>query len=160
VESRMGVMVDYRLKVWLYEVIMAIALFVVAVACYRKLKIHAGDTAIVVFSLYGASQILLESMRDDGHMLLIFLRVGQLGAALLPIAACAILCRGESRAVKLATWGEVAVCVVGVALLEFSLDGRLTIGTPSLARDYSIMAVLCAVLAAHPCWMILRRKKG
>ena len=33
VESRMGVMVDYRLKVWEYEVIMAIVLFVVAVFC-------------------------------------------------------------------------------------------------------------------------------
>ena len=60
VESRMGVMVDYRLKVWQYEAIMAIVLFIAAVACYRKLKNHAGDTAIVVFSLYGASQILLD----------------------------------------------------------------------------------------------------
>ena len=83
-ESRMGVLVEYRLNVWRYEMIMAIVIFVAALVCYRVLKNHAGDTALVVFSLYGASQILWESMRDDGHMLIIFLRVGQLAAFLLP----------------------------------------------------------------------------
>ena len=139
-ESRMGVMVEYRLKVWRYEVIMAIVLVAVAIACYRRLRDHAGDTAIVVFSLYGASQILLESMRDDGHMLIIFLRVGQLGAFLMPLICCGILSRRVrcKKAVALA-WLAMILCVGAVAALEFSLDGRLTFGNPTLARDWGLM---------------------
>ena len=155
VESRMGVMVDYRLKVWQYEVLMAIVLFVVALACWRKLRNHAGDTAIVVFSLYGASQILLESMRDDGHMLIIFLRVGQLAAFALPAVCTGILSRRVKCAGRVVlAWTAVVLCVAAVAALEFSLDGRLTFGTPTLARDWCLMALACAGLAAVPCWLL------
>ena len=96
-ESRMGVMVEYRLNVWLYEVVAGVILFLAAVCFFRKLKSHAGDTALLVVSLWGASQILLESMRDDGHMLVIFLRIGQLSAFLLPAVSCGILCRRSLR---------------------------------------------------------------
>jgi len=160
VESRMGVMVDYRLKVWQYEVIMAIVLFVVAIVCYRKLKNHAGDTAIVVFSLYGASQILLESMRDDGHMLIIFLRVGQLGAFLMPLISCGILSRRVKNKKRVAlAWIVITLCVAAVAALEFSLDGRLTFGNPTLLRDWSLMAVACAALFAMPCMLLHAARK-
>lgn len=159
-KSRMGVAVEYRLNVWAYEAVAGLVIFVCILLLRKKLSQTSDHTALFFAALFGASQILFESMRDDGHMLLIFLRVGQLGAALLPIIACAILSRRESRAVKAATWAEVAVCVIGIVLLEFSLDGRLTFGHPTLARDYGIMAVLCAILFAHPCWMILREKKA
>ena len=160
VESRMGVMVDYRLKVWQYEVIAAIVLFVVAVACWRKLRNHAGDTAIVVFSLYGASQILLESMRDDGHMLIIFLRVGQLAAFLMPLICCGILSRRvKSKKLVAAAWIVMVLCVGAVAALEFSLDGRLTFGNPTLARDWGLMAAACAVLFAMPCMLLRKARK-
>lgn len=160
VESRMGVMVDYRLKVWQYEVMMAIVLFVAAVVCYRKLKDHAGDTAIVVFSLYGASQILWESMRDDGHMLIIFLRVGQLAAFLMPLICCGILSRRvKNKKLVAAAWLVMVLCVGAVAALEFSLDGRLTFGNPTLARDWSLMAVACAVLFAMPCMLLRKARK-
>ena len=160
VESRMGVMVDYRLKVWQYEVLMAIVIFVVALICFRKLRDHAGDTAIVVFSLYGASQILLESMRDDGHMLIIFLRVGQLAACMMPLICCGILSRRvRYKKAVAAAWIVVILCVGAVAALEFSLDGRLTFGNPTLARDWSLMAVACAGLFAVPCVLLGKARK-
>ena len=160
VESRMGVMVDYRLKVWLYEGFAAIVIFAVAVACYRRFRNHPGDTAIVVFSLYGASQILLESMRDDGHMLIIFLRVGQLGAFLLPLACCGILSRRvKNRKLAALSWIVIVLCVAAVAALEFSLDGRLTFGNPTLLRDWSLMAAACAVLFAMPCVLLRAARK-
>ena len=160
VESRMGVMVDYRLKVWQYEVIAAIVLFVVAVACWRKLRNHAGDTAIVVFSLYGASQILLESMRDDGHMLIIFLRVGQLAAFLMPLICCGILsCRVKCKKAVAAAWIVMILCVGAVAALEFSLDGRLTFGNPTLLRDWSLMAIACAAMFAAVCMLLRKARK-
>ncbi len=160
VESRMGVMVEYRLNVWRYEVLMAVVLLVVGIICWRKLRGHAGDTALVVFSLYGASQILLESMRDDGHMLVIFLRIGQLAAFLLPLVACIILTRRARCKVCVGiAWLLVVLCVAAVAILEFSLDGRLTFGNPTLLRDWSLMAAACAALFAAPCLLLYSARK-
>lgn len=159
-ESRMGVMVEYRLNVWMYEMVIGLVLFAVAVHCFEKLKDHTGDTALVVFSLYGASQILLESMRDDGHMLIIFLRVGQLGAFLLPAVCCGILSRRvKNKKLVAAAWIVIVLCVAAVAALEFSLDGRLTFGNPTLLRDWSLMAVACAALLAMPCMLLREARK-
>jgi len=159
-ESRMGVMVEYRLNVWLYEAIAAVVICAVAFLCWRRLKNHAGDTALVVFSLYGASQILLESMRDDGHMLIVFLRVGQLGAFLLPAVCAGILSRRvKNKKLVTAAWIVVVICVAAVAALEFSLDGRLTFGNPTLLRDWSLMAIVCAALFAMPCMLLKAARK-
>lgn len=159
-QSRMGVAIEYRLNVWAYEAIIAALIFLSTLILYRRLKARDGNTALFFASLFGASQIVLESMRDDGHMLLIFLRIGQLGAALLPIVSAAILCRRVGVKERVATWAEVIVCVIGVALLEFSLDGRLTIGQPSLLRDYSIMIALSVILFARNCWLIFKTEKA
>ena len=159
-ESRIGVMVEYRLNVWMYEMVIGLVLFAVATRCFDRLKNHAGDTALVVFSLYGASQILLESMRDDGHMLIIFLRVAQLGAFLLPLVSCILLSRRvKNKKFVSAAWVVVVLCVAAVVVLEFSLDGRLTFGNPTLARDWSLMALVCAVLFAMPCTLLREARK-
>lgn len=160
-ESRMGVMVEYRLNVWLYEAIAGVVLFLIAVHLFHKLRDHAGDTALIIFSLFGASQILLESMRDDGHMLVIFLRIGQLAAFLIPLAACIILSRRvQCKKAVLIAWLVILLCVAMVVVLEFSLDGRLTFGTPTLLRDWSLMAAACAVLASIPCVLLHKARKA
>ncbi len=159
-QTRMGVSVEYRMNVWAYEAAAGVAVFVAVLCLYRWLHrrkyARPGDTALFFFMLYGAVQTLLESMRDDGHMLIIFLRVGQLAAALMPLIACGVLTArytglngGADKRIA-ALWCVQAVCVVGLILLEFSLDGRLSWGVPSMARDYAIMAALCALLFAMP----------
>ena len=55
------------------------------------------DKALLFAALFGASQIIFESMRDDGHMLIIFLRIGQLGAAAMLIAASVILTKRAGK---------------------------------------------------------------
>ena len=155
--SRMGVAIEYRLHVWAYEAVLGVVIFLVTLLAHRKLQKREGDTALFFFALYGSTQILLESMRDDGHMLLIFLRVGQLGAALMPIIACGVLAKRVSTSRKVIAWLVVLLCTIGVVVLEFSLDGRLTIGTPTLLRDYSLMAVICAALFVNVCSMLFTR---
>ena len=152
--SRMGVAVEYRLHVWAYEAVIGVIIFAVTLLARRALQKREGDTALFFFALYGSTQILLESMRDDGHMLLIFLRVGQLGAALMPIIACSILAKRAGLRHKVISALVVLICTIGIVLLEFSLDGRLTIGTPSLLRDYSLMTVICAALFANGCTLL------
>jgi len=99
-------------------------------------------------------------MRDDGHMLIIFLRVGQLAAFLLPAVCCGILSRRvKNKKLVWIAWLVVVMCVAAVAVLEFSLDGRLTFGTPTLARDWSLMAIACAALFAMPCMLLHAARK-
>ena len=54
---------------------------------------------------------------------------------------------------------HMLLCVAGIVLLEFSLDGRLSWGEPSMGRDYALMAVLCAAMFAVPA-SLLRRVCG
>lgn len=158
-QSRMGVAVVYRLNVWAYEAVAGVLIFVATLAVSRRLVrrecSRQGDTALFFMALLGASQVFLESLRDDGHMLVIFLRVGQLAAALMTVFACAAfslryarLGRGSAR--LWLGWAVMFLCMAGVVLLEFSLDGRLSWGEPSMGRDYALMAVLCAGMFAVP----------
>lgn len=157
-QSRMGVAIEYRLNVWAYEAVAGVLICLAVVWAYCRLKEHSGDTALFFFSLYGASQMILESMRDDGHMMLIFLRVGQLAAALMPIIACAVLLKRFNAKRKLVTWIGLILCAALIVLLEFSLDGRLTIGNPTLARDYFVMFLDCTALFILPCSLLFSKK--
>lgn len=156
-QSRMGVAVEYRLNVWAYEAVAGVLIFIATLAASRWLSrqecSRQGDTALFFMALLGASQILLESLRDDGHMLVIFLRVGQLAAALMTVITCAVLSMryarlGGGRVRLWLDWAVMLLCVAGIVLLEFSLDGRLSWGEPSMGRDYALMAVLCTAMFA------------
>lgn len=159
--TQAGISTEYRLAVYQYEAAVGLLIFMVMfVLFFSTLKNnHArpGDLSLLFFSLYGASQTLLESMRDDGHLLITFLRIAQLAAAFMPLIAASIFTRryihinGCAGARIWLSWAVLLVCVAGLVFLEFSLDGRITWGMPSLMRDYSIMALLCAALFAVPC---------
>ena len=126
-QSRMGVAVEYRINVWACEAAATAVIF----AGHAGVFPGAGARAIrrlFFFSLYGAAQTLLESLRDDGHMLFIFLRVSQVAAALMPVIALAVLGRRAKKGRLWPRWAAMALCAAGIALLEFSLDGRLTSG--------------------------------
>ena len=157
--SRMGVAVEYRLNVWAYEAVAGVVIFAVLLLCARRLT-ESGDKALLFAALFGASQIIFESMRDDGPMLLIFLRVGQLGAAAVLIASAVMLAKRAGRLCRIAMWIDIPACVLGIVLLEFSLDGRITFGHPTLLRDYLLMTILCINMAMYPCWLLLKRKKA
>lgn len=154
-QSRFGKTVEYRLNVWAYEVAVGVLICLLTVLVWRWLKNRSGarhgDTALFFCMLFGATQVLLDSMRDDGHTLLIFLRIGQLGAAVLLLLSCGMLshrCRKQniSTAHVGLSWLAMALCVAGVVVLEFSLDGRFTWGNPSMLRDYLLMGTLCLVM--------------
>lgn len=160
-QEQMGVNVEYRMAAYRYEAAAGLLLFAAALCLFRpagaKKGLRTGDLSLILFSLYGAMQTLLESLRDDGHMMITFLRIAQLAAALMPLIATGILSRRYARLTEqknhrlAGTWIALALCMLGLVLLEFSLDGRLTWGQPSMARDYGIMFALCGVMAAMPC---------
>ena len=152
----MGIATEYRMAVFMYEFLAAVILMRLLLIFARKVQRQSGDTALVFFALYGSVQVLFESMRDDGHMLIIFLRVSQLFAALLPVIVTVILAkrytrlRGKADKRIAVSWAVLLFAIAVCVLLEFSLDGRITIGQPSMLRDYLIMTAMCVLLFAVP----------
>lgn len=165
-----GIATEYRLAVYRYEAVAALLLLLFMVILTLRLRrmkdVPPGDASLLFFALYGASQMLLESMRDDGHLLITFLRVSQVAAALMPIWATAVFTRrylairGKMDIRVVLSWVLVFFCVAGGIALEFSLDGRLSLGAPSMLRDYLLMGLLCATIFGVPfsLFSILQKK--
>lgn len=145
----LGQWLDGCHPVFLYE---AVAMLLIAVALHisRKKARPQGDTMLLFLLLYGTVQVVLESLRNDSHMIVIhFVRISQIGAIVLTVLAMGIF---TARAVRqhragkkqlLPLWLVTAVCIgLGIAL-EFAVD---RLGEPLLA--YSLMALVLAVIAA------------
>ena len=152
-EQKLGVNVEYRLIVYRLQCLACVVLFLVMLLSRRKSKTE-GILALRFWSIFASMQIFWESLRDDGHMLFIFLRIGQVAAGIVLLWVLIDLSRCYRQAglhMPWFVWPVFVLCLGLIAALEFSLDGRLTIGTPSMARDYGLMAVVCVILAALPC---------
>ncbi len=152
-EQKLGVNVEYRLIVYRLQCLACVVLFLVMLLSRRKSKAE-GILALRFWSIFASMQIFWESLRDDGHMLFIFLRIGQVAAGIVLLWVLIDLSRCYRQAglhMPWFVWPVFVLCLGLIAALEFSLDGRLTIGTPSMARDYGLMAVVCVILAALPC---------
>lgn len=152
-EQKLGVNVEYRLIVYRLQCLACVVLFLVMLLSRRKSKAE-GILALRFWSIFASMQIFWESLRDDGHMLFIFLRIGQVAAGIVLLWVLIDLSRCYRQAclhMPWFVWPVFVLCLGLNAALEFSLDGRLTIGTPSMARDYGLMAVVCVILAALPC---------
>lgn len=155
-----GIATEYRMAVYRYEAAAALLLCVILLFVGRRARrgkdTLAGDVALVFFSLYGASQMVLESLRDDGHLMITFLRIAQVAAFLMPVLACAVFAgryvrlRGKADGRVVFSWLLVLLCLAGAVLTEFSLDGRLTWGNPSPLRDYGILTALALLLLWAP----------
>lgn len=155
-EQKLGVNVEYRLIVYRLQCLACVVLFLVMLLSRRKSKAE-GILALRFWSIFASIQIFWESLRDDGHMLFIFLRIGQVAAGIVLLWVLIDLSRCYRQAglhMPWFVWPVFVLCLGLIAALEFSLDGRLTIGTPSMARDYGLMAVVCVILAALPCLLI------
>lgn len=94
VPDQMGTLTLYRLAVYRYEAVAAAVLLILSLCLFfgkrRQSRARAGDVGMVVYALFGAMQVILESLRDDGHMVAGFIRVQQLGYVLMPVLALAI----------------------------------------------------------------------
>ena len=152
-EQKLGVNVEYRLIVYRLQCLACVVLFLVMLLSRRKSKAE-GILALRFWSIFASMQIFWESFRDDGHMLFIFLRIGQVAAGIVLLWVLIDLSRCYRQAclhMPWFVWPVFVLCLGLIAALEFSLDGRLTIGTPSMARDYGLMAAVCVILATLPC---------
>ena len=142
--------------VFLYEAAAMVVLFVVVLLAQRK-KHPDGDTMALFLLLYGCVQVVLESLRNDSHMLLIhFVRVNQVGALVLAVA---VIIRWTVTAVhgKTCTGKKAgllwALIIISIGLgigMEFAVD---RLGEPLLS--YGMMALALVLIA----WCGLRFRR-
>lgn len=146
--------------VYLYEAVAAGAILIALLAWIASRKGKAeqpGDILLVFLTLYGCAQVVLESMRDDGHMVIRFVHVNQIVAIVLPAIALLVwtlrLCKkGAKKSQIIIPWLVLFACV-GVGILqEFAVDD-----SENLFIDYGIMAAAMAVVAITA---LLTRKKA
>ncbi|MCE5343250.1 MAG: prolipoprotein diacylglyceryl transferase, partial [Eubacteriales bacterium] len=94
-QDQMGTLTLYRLAVYRYEAAAALLLLILSLKLFyshqHRRRARSGDVGMIVYALFGAGQIILESLRDDGHMVVGFIRVQQVGYALMPLLALAVL---------------------------------------------------------------------
>ncbi|MGN0777617.1 MAG: prolipoprotein diacylglyceryl transferase family protein [Aristaeellaceae bacterium] len=146
----LGSLTDGRHPVYLYEAVLALAIGVV-LACMvlrRRGVRHPGDLLLTFLTLYGTSQVVMESLRDDAHMVIYFIRINQIAALLMAVTAFVLwVVRWVRRGAKKP---HVAVCCILVlaaiaqgVVQEFAVDSN-----PNLLLEYGIMVLCMAVMAA------------
>lgn len=152
IEDGMG---DVVYPVYVFEMIVAAAVFAgVALWQYRRgFSARHGDTAWVTLTVLGACQVLLESLRNDGHMVVHFVRIQQVVSLVTVVAAIFIFARRlmkngrMKKSQQLALWLVVLACVGMGIFMEFRVDRG------SMKMLYYAVMALCmgvlAVLALH-----------
>lgn len=148
--------------VFAYEAVIAV---IIGMGMFRYAQCHRvgqGDALGCFLLLYGGTQTVLESLRNDGHMKVIhFVRVNQVAAITLAVAvliAWSLRCwKGGAKREALWCWGMTAVCIGFGVIQEFAADGD-----ENPYFSYTVVAaVLCALLLLVSAgWFAAWRRQG
>lgn len=111
-----------------------------------KRPLPGGDVLLVFLTLFGCTQVLLESLRNDGHMVVHFVRIQQVIAVILPVIALGVWTKRLSGHTKrgriLGLWG-IVLMAIGVGVWEeFAIDS-----SEQLWLDYGVMALALTAIA-------------
>jgi prolipoprotein diacylglyceryl transferase len=145
---------DWVMPIFFYEGIAALLIcFTVYKHLGRKSE-EAGNTALLFLLLFGASQVLLESMREDDFLRWGFVKVSQLmsmGLVLTVAAIFGLRATAKKKAAPLLAAAGFLVLLSGVGacvFIEFALDKS---SVPNLYLYIAMTAVLilmtCITLA-------------
>jgi len=160
VEDGMG---DVVYPVLMYEAIAAFVVFMGVCLWQRRRSfgVRHGDTAWVSLTLLCACQVLMESLRNDGHMVVHFVRIQQVVSLAVVVIAIAVFARrlvklnGMKKSQQLALWLVVVACVGMGIFMEFRVDrGSLKL------LYYAVMALCMTVLALMALKMRARAEKA
>ena len=146
----LGSMTGGRHPVYLYEAVIAavIGLALVIPALRRGGTKHRGDLMLIFLTLYGTSQVVMESLRDDAHMVIYFIRINQIAALLMAVTAFVIWMvrwarKGAKKPQLILCGAAVTAAIAQGVVQEFAVDSN-----PNLLLEYGIMALCMAVIAA------------
>ena len=141
--------------VFIYEALWAVVLGA-ALLLYLRRNRRPGDMLLTFMALYGSAQMFFESLRDDYHMVIYYIRINQItGLIMVLIPFILWLVRLARRGAKqLDIIFPCAVMAVAIALCiyqEFQVDSN-----PDLLKEYAIMAAGVAVMGAQT--LLIRNK--
>ena len=139
--------------VFAYEAIAAVVIGVAMLVYFRKHEVQNGDALGFFLVLYGCSQTVLESLRNDGHMKVIhFVRINQVAGIAMAVIVliiwsirCSKRCGGWEAPVSLLT---TVVCIGFGVVQEFAADGdenpyfSLTLVSGLLAAALVIVCII------------------
>ena len=147
---------DWVLATYLIEAFVAFVLALVLLRDVSKKDRRAGNTFLLFLLLFGASQVILESLRFDQHMHLSFVGLQQVIAILLLAAGVIVLAlrrMKDKRGMAIAALILLPVSAgIGVGL-EFAID-RTTV------NRFLLYAVFILVMAAPAALGVQLRKEG
>lgn len=155
---------DVLYAVFRMEAAVALILLAIMLWLFFSKKIASssrpGDLALVFGALFGAPQVILESMRDDGHLLWGFVRASQIISILLPVAAVIIFSARLIRREGI-SWRPAVALVVTAGSIAVAILKEFDIDTSShLVREYTIMSLAMAALAAAALLLWWRLRRG
>jgi len=145
----LGHFTDDRHPVFLYEAVIALILLVVlGFIALSKQKRRPGDLLLIFMTLYGTTQVLMESLRDDAHMVIYYIRLNQVAALVMAVIAFVIWmirwARSGAKPVSLAVASGLVTGGIALGIFqEFAVDSN-----PNLLLEYAIMALALALIAA------------
>lgn len=132
--------------VYRYEIAAAL-IILLAVSLWllrRKQPVKPGDACLVILTLLGSTQVIMESLRADGHMIVFhFVRVQQVLSLACAVVILGIFARrlhklgGIKKSQQLLLWLVVAVCIGLGIFMEFRVDRG------SLKMLYYAVLTLC-----------------
>ena len=135
----------------IFIVLMAVAAIIFLVLAVWTLRkrgaIRSGDTALVSMTLLGACQIVLESMRNDGHMVVHFIRIQMVLSLVALLVGLIVFSRrlykrgGMKKSQQLVLWLVTIVCIGLAIFMEFRVDR----GSNKLLY-YAVMAACVAAI--------------
>ena len=152
---------DYANYLLVYK-LEAIAAALILVVLLLDLLLHKnakpGDTFILFLLLFGGSQAILESLRQDKHLTLSFVHLQQIMAIPMLVAGvvmAAVRAKKDKRFMRI-----LSGCLFGAVVLGVLLE--LTIYRPdmTLEMDIYLIYTLFAVLVAALVYVGLRLRKG
>ncbi len=164
VTEKLGTMELYRLAVFRYEAVFALIIVLLLVLyIYRAIPNRFGDAHKLFILLYCGGQVLFESMRDDGHMVLGFIRVQQVLALLILLALLWVISRWYADADKshvrntvTAAWTLLPIALFIVILMVapinhvLDLTGHIPLGIGLLAGIGLYLAFFLRIKGADP----------
>ncbi|NMD38778.1 MAG: hypothetical protein GYA87_08895 [Christensenellaceae bacterium] len=149
----------------LIALIIAIILITLFIKLYnKKSSINYPYIVWLFFILYGGTQVIMESIRNDGHMMLLFVHAQQIFAFAMPVIVSIIVLKQlRKKNIKtslnvIAPISFIILLALGMAL-EFVLDGRLhfnlkLFGISDFARNYILFSLICIILMALSIYIV------
>lgn len=151
----LGFFTDECHPVFIYEALWAVVLSI-ALMRYLRRNRRPGDVLLTFMTLYGSAQMFFESLRDDYHMVIYYIRINQIvGLIMVLIPFILWLVRlskhGAKRNDLIFPCAVMVVAIVLCIYQEFQVDSN-----PNLLKEYAIMAAGVAVMGTQT--ILIRNK--